>query len=183
VDRKTLQQAIDEKESERCLHRLEPVVGDCIYIPAGTVHALGEGLLIAEIQQASDTTYRLYDWNRVGTDGKPRQLHIEQGMDVIDFSRGPIEPERPQPTARKQVERLVDGNKFAIDRWRFEQPLTAGGDGKCHLLSPLEGSIEIPGDATGKPLVRGEVILLPACLDAVLLEPQGSTTLLDVSPA
>ena len=180
TDREKLARAIENGVSENCLHRLEPVAGDCIYIPAGTVHALGDGLLIAEIQQASDTTYRLFDWNRFGPDGKPRQLHIEQGLDTIDFSRGPIEIQQPQATSRKEIERLVAGEHFTIDRWQFNQPLPTGGDKKCHLLSTLKGAVEIPGDPRGKPLLPGEVILLPACLDAVTVVPKEQTTLLDV---
>ena len=67
-------------------------VGDCIFLPAGTVHALGAGLLIAEIQQSSDATFRLHDWNRVDAQGKPRPLHIQQSLDAIDYDLGPINP-------------------------------------------------------------------------------------------
>ena len=180
VDRETLTRAIEAGKSESCLHRLEPVAGDCIYIPAGTVHALGDGLLIAEIQQASDTTYRLFDWNRVGPDGKPRQLHIEQGLNAIDFDRGPIEIEKPKPTGCQEIERLVTGDHFTIDRWKFERPLRAGGDGKCHLLSAIAGEVAISGDPRGKPLMRGEVLLLPASMGEVTVTPTSTATLLDV---
>ena len=74
---------------EECLHQFEPQAGDCVFIEAGTVHALGAGLLIAEIQQASDTTFRLFDWNRVDRDGKPRPLHIRESLDTIDFLARP----------------------------------------------------------------------------------------------
>ncbi|MBC19092.1 MAG: mannose-6-phosphate isomerase [Planctomycetaceae bacterium] len=180
VDREKLTQMIEEGKCESCLHRLEPVPGDCIYIPAGTVHAIGGGLLIAEIQQASDTTYRLFDWNRFGADGQPRQLHIAQGLDVIDYNRGPISIQKPQPTDEKEIQRLVAGDHFTIDRWQFARPLKAGGDGKCHLLSAIEGEVEIPGDPQGKPLMRGEVLLLPASMGAVSVTPRSKATLLDV---
>ena len=180
VDREKLTRAIEAGESESCLHRLEPVAGDCIYIPAGTVHALGDGLLIAEIQQASDTTYRLFDWDRVGPDGKQRQLHIAQGLDAIDFDRGPIQIEKPKPTACQEIERLVTGDQFIIDRWNFERPLRAGGNDKCHLISVIEGEVEISGDARGKPLMRGEVMLIPAALGEVTVSPSSKATLLDV---
>ena len=180
VDRDKLTRALEAGESESCLHRLEPVAGDCIYIPAGTVHALGDGLLIAEIQQASDTTYRLFDWNRVGPDGKQRQLHIAKGLDAIDFNRGPIQIEKPKPTACQEIERLVTGDHFIIDRWNFERPLRAGGNDKCHLISVVEGEVKISGDPREKPLVRGEVLLLPASLEEVIVSPSSKTTLLDV---
>ncbi|MCA9268615.1 MAG: class I mannose-6-phosphate isomerase, partial [Planctomycetales bacterium] len=76
-DAAALEQAISAGRVDACLGRFEPQRGDCVFIPAGTVHALGAGLLVAEIQQASDTTFRLFDWNRVGADGRPRPLHLE----------------------------------------------------------------------------------------------------------
>ena len=81
---------------EPLLHRVEPKPGDCILIESGTVHAIGAGVLLAEIQQTSDATFRVYDWGRVGPDGKPRTLHIEQALESIDFERGPVEPITPR---------------------------------------------------------------------------------------
>src|SRR5262249_22949406 len=100
VDPQQLAEAIAAGTCEELLYGFEPCAGDCLFIPAGTVHALGAGLLVAEIQQSSDTTFRLFDWNRVGPDGKPRTLHVEQALAVVDFDRGPIAPQQPQPTDR-----------------------------------------------------------------------------------
>ena len=94
-DQAALERELVRGTTELCLHKFEPKVGDCIFIPAGTVHALGAGLVVAEIQQASDTTFRLFDWNRVGPDGKPRQLHIEESLAAIDYSAGPVQPQVP----------------------------------------------------------------------------------------
>ena len=116
-DRHAFERELSRGTAELCLHRFEPAPGDCVFLSSGTVHALGAGLLIAEIQQSSDTTYRLHDWNRVGPDGKPRPLHIEQALAVIDFNRGPVDPVAPQPTDRPNVERLVECDKFVLDRW------------------------------------------------------------------
>src|SRR4051794_25278226 len=112
VDRQTLEHELTRGNCQVCLHEFEPRVGDCVLIEAGTVHALGAGLLIAEIQQASDTTYRLFDWNRVDRDGKPRQLHIEQALDVTDFTRGPVNAIAPRSTDDHQIEHLVQCDKF-----------------------------------------------------------------------
>ena len=87
-----------------------------VFIPAGTVHALGEGLLVAEIQQASNTTFRLYDWDRVGADGKKRELHIEDALNVIDFGAGPKTLQTPVQTDQPGRERLVSCDKFVLDR-------------------------------------------------------------------
>src|SRR5690606_25462817 len=80
VTRKAFAEAIDAGEIERWLHRVRVQAGDVIFVPTGAIHALGPGILVAEIQQNSDTTYRIYDW------GRPRPLHIQQALDVIDFN-------------------------------------------------------------------------------------------------
>ncbi len=95
VGAEQLREAIESGQVEPLLHRFEARPGDSILIEAGTVHAIGAGVLLAEIQQMSDATFRVFDWNRVGTDGKPRELHIRQAMESIDFRRGPVNPLEP----------------------------------------------------------------------------------------
>ena len=146
VDRQTLAAAIGQGRCQDCLNVFQPSVGDCIFLPAGTVHALGAGLLVAEIQQSSDVTYRLFDWNRLGPDGKPRPLHVEQGLDAVDFQRGPVGPQQPRPAERPEVSRLVECERFVLDRWAFDAPLPAGGDNRCHIIVIVEGAVRIEGD-------------------------------------
>src|SRR5439155_5027356 len=84
----TRQQFIERMEQgtvEECFHRVPVRAGDAMFLPSGRVHALGAGLVIFEIQQNSDTTYRVFDWNRVGLNGKPRELHIPASLESIDF--------------------------------------------------------------------------------------------------
>ena len=126
-----------------CLHHFHPNVGDCIFIPAGIVHALGAGLLVAEIQQSSDTTFRLYDWDRVGADGQPRQLHIDEALGTIDYHYGPVIPQNPQPLERTGVNRLVASEKFVLDRWQVDGPVEIGGDDRFHIVAVLEGSARL----------------------------------------
>ncbi len=180
VDRPALQAAIDSDATESCLHRFPVQAGDCVFIPAGTVHALGAGLVVAEIQQASDTTFRLFDWNRLGADGKPRPLHIQAGLDAINFSRGPVAPQQPQPTGSPEVERLVACDKFAIDRRYVRQSSVVGGDQRFHLLAVLSGHVQLDGDPSGRSLERGETTLLPAALGAVQIYPADLAVVLDV---
>jgi mannose-6-phosphate isomerase len=176
VDRARLEREIAAGTSDACLHQFEPRVGDCVFLEAGTVHALGAGLLIAEIQQASNTTFRLFDWNRVDRDGRPRQLHVEESLDTIDFARGPVAPQQPQSTDRPHVERLVACDKFILDRWRFDAPQLCGGDDRCHVVAILEGEVAV-GDERYR---HGESLLVPAsCRDAIIT-PQGRAVLLDV---
>jgi mannose-6-phosphate isomerase len=175
TDRERLADAIRQGHCQDCLHSFQPAPGDCIFLPAGTVHAIGAGLLVVEIQQASDVTYRLFDWNRLGPDGKLRPLHIEAGLDAVDFRRGPVAPQRPAPTERPQVSRLVECDRFLWDRWDFDSPLTIGGDNRCHIIAVLEGAMRIDGDPADAVLRRGGTALLPAGLGQVRLSPEGRT--------
>jgi mannose-6-phosphate isomerase len=171
IDRATFEAALHAGRCADCLHSFQPSPGDCVYVPAGAVHALGAGLLVAEVQQTSDVTYRLFDWNRVASDGRPRALHIEQGLEAIDFSLGPIEPQWAEPTERIEVVRLVACDKFVLDRWDFDTPQPIGGDGRCRLIAVLDGAVSIEGDPSGVPLRRGASALLPAGSGATLLSP------------
>ncbi|HVX61356.1 MAG TPA: type I phosphomannose isomerase catalytic subunit [Pirellulales bacterium] len=179
-DRAALERELARGTCELCLHQFQPQPGDCIFLPAGVVHAIGAGLLIAEIQQASDVTYRLYDWNRVGADGKPRQLHLEQALEAIDYAYGPAHPQQPQATERAHVSRLVDCDEFVLDRWQFDQPQPAGGDERCHFLAVLSGEISVAGDPANRPLGKGATVLIPAALGPVLVAPTtGRAVVLD----
>ena len=179
VDRAGLAEAIETGRCQDCLHRFHPERGDCVFIPAGTVHALGEGLLVAEIQQASDTTFRLFDWNRVGPDGKPRELHVDQGLAVIDFDRGPVDPQKGRPGDRADVSRLVECEKFVLDRWQLNSPQTMGGDGRAHVITVLQGSLCVGGDPSRTALQRGATALLPAALGPLRLTPTSESAILD----
>ena len=89
IDKNDYLKSLNEGNLEKILNKIEVKSGDTVYIPAGTVHAIGKGILLAEIQQTSDITYRIYDWNRVGLDGKPRELHTEKALEAIDFQAKP----------------------------------------------------------------------------------------------
>jgi mannose-6-phosphate isomerase len=179
VDRTTLQSAIREGRCADCLHSFHPQAGDCVFLPAGTVHSMGAGLLAAEIQQSSDTTFRLFDWNRLGPDGKPRPLHIEQGLKAVDYEMGPVNPQPAQAADRAGASRLVACDKFVLDRFTFDAPREIGGDDRCHILIILGGSLLVEGDPAAAPMSRGSTVLLPACLGRVGLIPQKSVVALD----
>jgi mannose-6-phosphate isomerase len=179
IDRWTLEREIARGACDMCLHRFEPKVGDCVFVPAGVVHTIGAGLLVAEIQQSSDATLRLFDWNRIGADGKPRPLHIAAALDAIDYDYGPGGPQTPKATDRPHVSRLVQCSKFVLDRWDFARPEVAGGDGRCHIISVLSGSLSVERDPTGQPLTAGGTVVLPASMGPVVLSPQGRAVVLD----
>ncbi|MBN1394834.1 MAG: class I mannose-6-phosphate isomerase, partial [Pirellulales bacterium] len=179
INRQSLAEAIERGECENCLHSFEPSPGDCVLLPAGTVHALGAGLLVFELQQSSDVTYRLYDWNRLGADGRPRPLHVEEGLDAIDFALGPVNPPVPRPTDRPMASRLVECDKFILDRWVFDACASVGGDERFHIIAVTDGAVEIEGDPADSPLARGGTALLPASLGSVRLSAKCRTVLLD----
>ena len=181
VTREQLAAALDAGQCEECLHQFEPTVGQCVFIEAGTVHALGSGLVIAEIQQASDTTFRLFDFNRVGADGKPRPLHIEESLETIAFDRGPVAAVVPATIAQPGRERLVDCDKFVLDRCSLSGSQSIGGDQRFHLLVGIEGSVTVAGDPTDQPLTAGTTCLLPAAAGGVDLSTASTAVILDIA--
>lgn len=174
VTRSDLADAIQNGTTESCLHKITPQKGDCIFIPAGTVHAIGGGLLIAEIQQASDTTFRLFDWNRVDKDGNSRPLHIEQSLDVVNYDRGPVNPQQSQTIVDKdgtQCERLVACDKFVLKRWKSSKPISLGGDNRFRIVAITKGSVRVENDPAAKPLALAETMLIPASNGPTQLTP------------
>ncbi len=180
IDRQTLERELTSGNCEECLHEFAPRVGDCVLIEAGTVHALGAGLLIAEIQQASDTTYRLFDWNRLDRDGKPRPLHIRQALDTIDYQRGPVNPLTPAAAEKSNDEHLVRCDKFQLDRWRFHAPQMFSHDDGFHILAVVEGNVSLTALDQNWALRRGDTILIPASTRDVKISPHEWATILDM---
>lgn len=177
-DRRALEREVQRGTTELCLHRIEPRAGDCFFIPAGVVHALGEGLVVAEIQQASDTTFRLFDWNRVGADGKSRPLHVAESLATINYEAGPIGPQIPQATEHAGIERLVACDKFVLDRWRLGSPQTLATRNQFQIVAVTAGTVEFASDNGRQRLAVGQTMLVPAALASLELEPQGSAELL-----
>jgi mannose-6-phosphate isomerase len=174
VDRATLCEAIQQGHIERYLHRCQAAPGDCFFLPAGTVHALGEGLLVAEIQSPSDTTFRLDDWGRVDADGNPRPLHVAQALAAMRLPQGPVTPQQPRVIGSQGRQRLVECEKFVLDRWVLASPGALGGDDRCHALTVLQGKAHVEGDASAEPLCRGQSMVLPAVARTVRIAPLSS---------
>jgi mannose-6-phosphate isomerase len=173
--------AIEAGRVEPLLHRFEARPGDSVLIEAGTVHAIGAGVLLAEIQQMSDATFRVFDWNRVGPDGKPRQLHIEQAMESIDFRRGPVNPITPRVEEIDGVgtrERLAHSAYFALERRKMRAPVTAGERDRFTILMGLDGRSEIVHGGRSFPLEFGQTALLPAAAGECQIVPHGEAVVL-----
>jgi len=126
VTREQFTQALEDKEAEACVHRFPVKAGDSILVESGRMHAIDAGNLILEIQQNSDTTYRVYDWGRVGLDGTPRQLHIEESLKSIDFEDYEPEPLKIVPGAQT----LADCKEFRIRKFELQS-----GDDALELLA------------------------------------------------
>jgi mannose-6-phosphate isomerase len=181
VDAHVLAAAMKAGTVADCLHSFEPKAGDCLFLPAGTVHAVGGGVLIAEVQQTSDATFRLFDWNRVGPDGKGRTLHVEQGLASIDWSAGPVEPTAAQgygTSARPLWQPLVRCKYFDLSYVRQGEAFTLGGSGRMQTVMVLHGEGDLDTPAGLTPLRRGETVLLPAEVDATWVVPRGPLGLL-----
>lgn len=162
------------------LHSFPARAGDCILIPAGVVHAIGAGVVLAEIQQMSDATFRLHDWGRVGPDGQPRALHIAESMESIDFDFGPVAPleAEPEPIAGGTRERLARSDYFALDRLQIDGPATIGARDRFTIVVGLGGDAEIQSDAGPMRVGLGGTWLLPAAIGPCPIIPREPTTLL-----
>ncbi len=176
VDEKRLRQAVAAGTVADCLHSFAPRPGDCVFLRAGTVHAVGGGVLLAEVQQTSDATFRLFDWGRRDAQGKSRPLHVEEAMACIDWSRGPVEPVRVEGyagTGRCRQE-LVACPYF---RWEFVRdagPFEVGGGGRLGLLIALQGRGALATPAGEEALLPGQAWLLPASMPRVACRPRPS---------
>ncbi len=180
MTREQFARAIEAGVVEPLLHRFPAKAGDCILIPAGIVHAIGAGVMIAEIQQMSDATFRVFDWNRIGADGKPRQLHVAEALESTDFSAGPVDPLRPEAEVIPGGvrERLSASDFFALDRVRLIGPATIGRDDRFTIVINLGGQAELRHGGAAHPLGFGETLLLPAAIGECEVVPvEGEATL------
>jgi mannose-6-phosphate isomerase len=164
VDRRTLAEAIAAGSVESALHSFVPQVGDCVFIPAGTVHAIGSDLLICEIQQASDTTYRVFDWNRVDAAGRRRPLHVAEALAAIDFARGPIDPIRPIGRSGSPPELLLHCDKFSLSIIDVHGKHELEKDAGVQILVVLGGEIQLEHPVGSERLSTGQAALIPADL-------------------
>ena len=183
VTRERFAAALRAGRCDEAIHSFPVRAGDCVFIPAGTVHAIGAGLLVAEIQQSSDVTFRLHDWNRVGPDGKPRALHVEEGLEATT-KFGPVAPVAPLATADLAVRRLVACDYFVFNEVMPQGPWEVGGDDGCHFVAVIGGAVAFEARWGLPPLGVGDCVLLPASIGRQTLTPvvtDGATKLLHVA--
>lgn len=170
VTREDFEKAIAGGTVADCVHAVSPEPGDSIFIASGRLHAIGAGFLIHEIQQNSDTTYRVFDWNRMGLDGKPRELHVAESMASIDFDD--FEPAMDTPDG----DTLASCAYFKTDRRNLSAGRTVANPDaeRFSILSVVEGELE---SAQGRRFGKGSFLLLPkggtplkAAVDSTVLQ-------------
>ena len=174
VTREDFESALRSGEVEETLHCAPCRTGESIFIPSGRLHAIGEGLVIVEVQQNSDTTYRVFDWNRNGLDGKPRELHLKESMDSIDFDD--FEPALTPASATV----VADCPYFRVEKQALSSPRALNEPDDFSIITCLSGSVE----SEGMELKSGGFMLLPASKQGSLLTPttEGTTLLVTHLP-
>jgi mannose-6-phosphate isomerase len=173
VDEERLRQALAAGTVAECLYQFEPRPGDSLFLPAGTVHAVGGGVLMAEVQQTSDATFRLFDWNRRDARGKSRQLHLEESLASIHWDQGPVEPVRVTdfPNTPDQRRRLVTCRYFHLDYVHAQTPFDCGGENRLEMLIIVSGVGRLAGPQGETEVCHGQVWVLPAALPRMACRP------------
>ncbi|WP_027307660.1 mannose-6-phosphate isomerase, class I [Caloramator sp. ALD01] len=167
-------EALFNKQLEDCLNYVSVKKGDVIFIPSGTVHAILDGIVIAEIQQNSDTTYRVYDWNRVDKNGKPRELHIEKALDVIDFN---ISGKVVSPVSQKfngySLSNIAKCNYFSVDEINVENKYFDKTNGESfHIYMCIEGNGRLNYNGEIYDISAGKTFMIPAKKEEFTIEGQ-----------
>ncbi len=180
----TLRRALGHGAIGSQLASFTPKPGDAVFLPAGTVHSLGGDVVVFEVQQNSDVTFRLCDWDRVDpTTGIPRALQVDQALACTDFAQVALQPVVPVTEAEAPVrhERLLDCEHFSLWRLRGEVPFGVGAAGVPRMLVCIEGSGQVEHGGAAYPIARGDVLLLPAVVGACVLRPRGPVNVLEVA--
>jgi len=161
VDRAEFETAARRGEALRLMHQVRVKAGDVLFTPGGRLHGIGAGNLLVEIQENSDTTFRLFDWERVDAEGKPRSLQIEEALRATDF--GDCEPD----ILRRPGEELVRCPHFVVEKWSLDQPRRASERAAFALFVCIKGAVELNGLRLGP----GEFFLVPASAGESELRP------------
>ena len=185
VTRAEFEQKISDGSVADCFHKIPVKAGDTMFLPSGRVHAIGDGLVIFEIQQNSDTTYRVFDWNRVGLDGKPRELHIAQSLASIDFNdfEPKLVPQNYRNAPNFKFRQLVEDPLFNVQELVFENAGSVKLSGSyLRIIAVTKGSAKISDDRSGivAELKFGDFCLVPADLKNVEIKAAASTSFLCV---
>jgi len=173
-------QHLESKSLPKILNYESVKAGDVFYMPSGRIHALGPGICLAEIQQTSDITYRIYDWDRIDDEGNSRELRVAEALGAIDYEHH-AKYKTDYSSKLNQSATLVKSEHFATNLLEFNQGLTKDISGLDSFITYLctEGSVKfLCGDYT-EEINKGECILIPAEMNSIALEPLKKSTLLE----
>jgi mannose-6-phosphate isomerase len=173
IDKTALQRELVTGNLVSCLQRHEPKAGETYFVPAGTVHALGGGVMVLEVQQTSDATFRLYDWERVGPNGKQRALHLDAGFASIKEHAPDAGLQRPAENAEGR-QRLIQSPYFSTHRCREDALVSIQPPA---LLVLWQGDADLKGYGQMQP---GRVVLIPFCLSEAKVQVAAETMLFEV---
>ena len=179
-----LRQSIKSGTIEDRLSYFTPKRGDAVFLPAGTVHAMGGDIVVFEVQQNSDVTFRLYDWNHIDAKtGKPRALQIDQAIACIDFAQGVASPVIPEEVtiASAEDEQLFNCEHFRLWRLSGKLPFTVGTVDEPRILVCIEGSGKLEYEGMGYVVRKGDVFLLPAVAGVCAFRPEDSVIMLEIA--
>ncbi|MEK7369355.1 MAG: type I phosphomannose isomerase catalytic subunit [Planctomycetota bacterium] len=183
MTRKHLESSLGNGNLENCLNLLSVRPGDVIFIPPGIVHTIGPGIILLEVQQNSNVTYRLYDW------GRPRELHVQKALDVIDFAsstrhkQDKMQPILLSPPPRKR-ELLLKCEKFVLESLELDVQCDIDDMRTFHILTVIEGLSKIAyGRSEAVEVSAGESVLIPAALQGYKLYPHGRCKIIKSSPS
>ena len=173
--------AVESGQAEELLQKISVKRGDVFFIPAGLVHTIGKGIVIAEIQQASDITYRIYDYKRIDENGKERDLHIDQALDVINFEVSE-NPKIPYNPTLNEVLNLTKCDYFTTNIIRFDKEIirSYASLDSFVIYMCIDGRFEINVENEKTTVEKGETVLIPAIIDEIKLIPVEESAILEV---
>jgi mannose-6-phosphate isomerase len=164
--RAQFEQALHSKTVAECVHSIPVKEGDAMFLPAGRFHAVGAGNVLIEVQQNSDTTYRVFDWDRVDDSGQPRSLHIEKALQCIDFND--VAPRLSEPDG----DTLVRHDLFVVEKWDLESSREVAAREQCAIVCCLHGSLQ----CAAADFTPGQFFLVPASMPDREIHPRGEGT-------
>jgi mannose-6-phosphate isomerase len=183
VTRAHFENKLAQQTVAECFHRIPVKQGDALFLPSGRVHALGAGTVIFEIQQNSDTTYRVFDWNRVDDQGKPRQLHVEQSLASIDFAdmEPTLLPRQSIPAKPGTIRPLVKNELFEVNiRHLLKNNALPIKSGRMEIIGVTEGALRLESGGEAIELTAGQFCLVPAACAGATLRAPGSVAFLQI---
>lgn len=176
-----LREALQKNSVDERLHSFVPKPGDAVFIHSGTVHTL-RGTVVFEVQENSDVTFRLYDWNRTDAKtGKPRELKVDDAIACIDFNQVDIGPVKPVKEDNSHSEKIFDNEHFILWRTKSDSSFNVGSEDEPRILVCTEGSGKVIYNGNDFGINKGDVMLLPAFIGECEFLPNGLITLLEIA--